>query len=88
MVGRCAYIEGMGYGPACGTEATTLAAFQIHPDCPDQGDGSFPYCATHWPRISEAVQENRLLCGCVLLEAIDLTRADPGPGYAEMLRSL
>ena len=47
------------------------------------------YCQKHGERRLTRIQvHGSLTCGCVLLEVVDLVKADPGVEYAEMLRGL
>lgn len=76
-------------GRRCPAEADVKIAVRKHPRCRDANGSELALCEACWTRASRRMNtEGIARCGCVVLEVIDLTKADPGPGYADMLRSL
>jgi hypothetical protein len=77
------------HGELCGEPAIRRVGYNstgcLYPDEPT----AVAYCADHWPVWEpESTTGTALGCGCVPLETIDLTRADPGAEYADLLRQL
>lgn len=78
--------------PACKictvAEAAVLTAWKVNAGC--EADVRVPYCAWCWARRSQRIDTSgrAYICGCLLLEVIDLAGTDPGREYAETLRGL
>ena len=71
----------------CGKVAVVSTGWDVSTGC--ETNQTVDYCDEHWQaRTRKLDSESRYRCGCVLLEVIDLTRADPGREYADMLRAL
>lgn len=75
----------------CGEPAVIRVAFAMPAECTHLTPMA-SYCEFDWSTRDHYQIGDRHACGfghiVTVLEIIDLSKADPGPGYADMLRSL